>query len=103
MATIRGRRFVSLACLSAGHGGITDTSPSQLPIDERPIVTRELAQGRAGPSPDEKYGDDSSYGGADGVQGSPPKAPPRILHSGEGSRPHESREGKPAALRFLTS
>lgn len=89
-----------LACVSAGHGGIADTSLSQLPIDERPIVTRELAQGRTGASPDERYGDGSSYGGADGVQGSPPKAPPRILHSGEGSRPHESRERKTAAISF---
>eukprot|EP00752_Nemacystus_decipiens_P007074 g6339.t1 len=74
----------------AGQSGITNTSPSQLPIDERPIVTRELAQGPTGASPDERHGDGNSYGGADGVQGSPPKAPPRILHSGEGSRPHEA-------------
>lgn len=72
---------------------MTDPSPSQLPIDERPIVAREHGQGRAGASPDERYGDGSSFGGVDGVQGSPPKAPPRILRSGEGSRPHESREG----------
>eukprot|EP00903_Cladosiphon_okamuranus_P013509 g12582.t1 len=74
----------------AGRGGMADNSPSQLPIDERPIVTREHGQGRAGASPDERYGDGSNYGVADGGQGSPPKAPPRILHSGEGSRPHES-------------
>lgn len=94
-----GRRFALLACVSAEHGGIADTS--QLPIDERPIVTREHGQGRAGASPDERYGDGSSYGGADGVQGSPPKAPPRILHSGEGPRPHESREGITAAISHL--
>lgn len=68
-------------------------------MDERPIVTREYIQGHAGTSPDERfvegpgrYGSGSGFGGDDETQGSPPKAKPRILYSGEGSRPHNSRE-----------
>lgn len=78
--------------VAAGQGGASDNSPNQLPVDERPIITREHGQGHVGASPDERYDGNSTYGGADDVQGSPPKAPPRILHSGEGSRPHESRK-----------
>ncbi|CAB1118634.1 unnamed protein product [Ectocarpus sp. CCAP 1310/34] len=85
---------------NAGPGreeGDSAASPNQLPVDERPIVAREHGQGRAGASPDERYSGGSGYGGTDAVQGSPPKAPPRILHSGEGRRahgsPHPENEG----------
>lgn len=86
------RTAVFFTYVAAGQCGASDTSPNQLPVDERPIITREQGQGHAGASPDERYDGSSAYGGADDVQGSPPKVPPRILHSGEGSRPHESRE-----------
>lgn len=77
--------------VTAERGDGTNNSPNQLSMDDRPIVTRER-QGRAGASPDERYGGGSGYGDVDGLQGSPPKVPPRILHSGEGPRSHESRE-----------
>lgn len=78
-----------------------NSPPRHLPVDERPIVTRERAQGReirAGISPDERFVEgsgrygDGGFDGADDAQGSPPKAKPRILHSGEGPRSYTPRE-----------
>lgn len=80
--------------VTAGQGRASETSPNQLPVDERPIITRERDQGRAVASSDERYDGGGAYGGPDDVQGSPPKAPPRTLHSGEGSRPHDSRKNQ---------
>ncbi|CAM9666707.1 unnamed protein product, partial [Hapterophycus canaliculatus] len=83
---------------SLGEDG--SSSPNQLPLDERPLVTREHDQSRGGASLDEPNGggSGSGYGSTDDAQVSPPKMPPRILHSSEGFRPHESssavREGQ---------
>lgn len=84
-----------------GRGTTVHSPPRNLPVDERPIVSRERAQGReirAGISPDDRFVEgsgrygDGGFDGRDDTQVSPPKTKPRILHSGEGPRSYTSRE-----------
>lgn len=87
-----------------GLRGKTTTSPvANLPVDERPIITRDHGQVRSslsiGGSPDERFVDGPGFGGGNDGRGSPAKSKPRTLRSGEGSRPQESRE---YSLRFLS-
>lgn len=80
--------------MPGGHGKGPNSPAHLLPLDERPIVTRDHR------SPDERLGEmsgeygEGGLGGVTNSHGSPPMAKPRILHSAEGLRNYPPRENQ---------
>lgn len=94
------KKFVSIMRISGGHGHVANSPSRSHSVDERPIAThRDRGRARVALSPDDGLVGETStdnagngFGVGNNPQGSPPKANPRILRSGEGPRPPPPRE-----------